>query len=57
PYRAASVPGPVEDAYGCGDCFSAGLAYALGRGLEREEALALAARCGAAALARRGAHG
>jgi len=57
PYRAASVPGPVEDTYGCGDCFSAGLAFALGRGLEREEALALAARCGAAALARRGAHG
>ena len=57
PYRAASVPGPVEDAYGCGDCFSAGLVFALGRGFEREEALALAARCGAAALARRGAHG
>jgi len=57
PFRAASVPGPVEDAYGCGDCFSAGLAYALGRGLEGEEALALAARCGAAALARRGVSG
>lgn len=57
PYRAAPIPGPVEDAYGCGDCFAAGLTLALAEDLEYEQALALAAQSGAAALARRGAHG
>jgi len=57
PYRAAPVPGPVEDAYGCGDCFAAGLTVGLAEGLPAEEALAFAAQCGAAALTRRGAHG
>jgi ribokinase len=28
PFRASPPPGPVEDAYGCGDCFAAGLARA-----------------------------
>ena len=32
PFRAAPLPGPVEDAYGCGDCFAAGLTFALARG-------------------------
>ena len=31
-YAAAELPGPVVDAYGAGDCFAAGLTYALGRG-------------------------
>jgi ribokinase len=44
----------VEDAYGCGDCFAAGLTYALGRDLPTAEALTLAARCGAGALTGRG---
>ena len=57
PYRGAEIPGPLEDAYGCGDCFAAGLTFALGDGLPAEEAIAFAARCGAAALARRGALG
>jgi ribokinase len=57
PYRAAALTGPVEDAYGCGDCFAAGLTFALGDGLPVEEALAFAARSGAAALTRRGALG
>lgn len=57
PYRAAAVPGRVEDAYGSGDCFAAGLTYALAAGAEPEEALALAAQSGAAALTRRGALG
>ena len=57
PYRAVPIPGPIEDSYGCGDCFAAGLAFALGDGLELESALALAAQSGAAALTRRGAHG
>ena len=54
PYRPAPVPGPVVDAYGCGDSFAAGLTFALGRGDEVEEAIGFAARCGAAVLAGRG---
>ncbi|MDX6485221.1 MAG: ribokinase [Gaiellaceae bacterium] len=54
PFRAAPLPGPVEDAYGCGDCFAAGLTYALGEGRPMEEAVALGARCGAAVLTGRG---
>ncbi len=57
PFRAVAPPGPVEDAYGCGDCFAAGLTFALGSGEDRDEALALAALRGAEALVRRGAHG
>jgi ribokinase len=45
------------DAYGCGDCFAAAFTLALARDTALPEALALAARSGAAALARRGAHG
>jgi ribokinase len=56
PFRAAPVPGPIEDAYGCGDCFAAGLTFALGQGRGPEEALDLAARCGAAVLTGRGAY-
>ena len=54
PFRAAPLPGSVVDAYGCGDCFAAGLAFALGRGDGREEALSFAAKCGAAVLTGRG---
>ena len=57
PFRAAPIPGAVEDAYGCGDCFAAGLALALADGRTTEDALAFAAGRGAAALTRRGAHG
>lgn len=56
-FDAAPLPGPVADAYGCGDSFTAGLAYALAGGAELAQALDLAARCGATALTRRGAHG
>jgi ribokinase len=56
PYRAAPPPGPVEDAYGCGDCFAAGLTYGLASGAELEDAVALGARCGAAVLTGRGAY-
>lgn len=55
PYLAAVPPGPVEDAYGAGDCFAAGLAFALAEGRAPAEALAFAAERGAAALTRRGA--
>ena len=50
PYTAAAPPGPIVDAYGAGDCFAAGLAFALASGLERPAAIDFATRCGAAAL-------
>jgi ribokinase len=49
-YEAASLPAPIADAYGCGDSFAAGLAFALGEGKAAEDAIAFAARCGAAVL-------
>jgi ribokinase len=54
PFVAAPVPGPREDAYGCGDSFVAGLTFALGSRLSGHDAVAFAARCGAAALTGRG---
>ncbi|MGE5690699.1 MAG: PfkB family carbohydrate kinase [Pseudomonadota bacterium] len=57
PYRAVPPPGPLEDAYGCGDSFAAGLTFGLAEGRELDDALALAAACGAEALTRRGALG
>jgi len=54
PFRPAPLPGPVVDAYGCGDSFAAGLAFALGRGDSVDDAVALAARCGAAVMTGRG---
>ena len=39
--RGRPAPGPIEDAYGAGDCFAAGLTFALGRGDEPRDALAL----------------
>ncbi len=56
-YEATPLPGPLEDSYGAGDSFAAGLTYALGSGLPPEEALEFAARLGAEALTRSGAHG
>lgn len=56
-YAAAEPPGPIVDMYGAGDVFAAGLAFALGRGDDLEEALALAARCGAWCVAGRGPYG
>jgi ribokinase len=49
-WKAAEVPGPVADAYGCGDSFAAGLTFGLARGDELVDALVLAARCGAVCL-------
>ena len=54
PYSAAAVPGPIEDTYGAGDCFAAGLTYALAASQGAAEAIAFAARCAAAALTGRG---
>ena len=57
PFAAAPLPGPPVDAYGCGDCFAAGLTFALARGDTQADAIAFAAECGAAALTGRGAQG
>ena len=57
PFRAAPLPGSVSDAYGCGDCFAAGLTYGLALGSPVDEAVTLGARCGAAVLTGRGAYG
>jgi ribokinase len=57
PFRAAPLPGPVSDAYGCGDCFAAGLTYGLALGKAVDEAVAIGAECGAAVLTGRGAYG
>jgi ribokinase len=57
PFRAAPLPGPVVDTYGAGDCFAAGLTYALGRGEPAEAAIAFGARCGATVLTGRGPYG
>ena len=56
PYNAAPLPPDPADAYGAGDCFAAGLAFALAAGLDGLEALEFAARCGAGALAGPGVH-
>ena len=49
-WPAQPPPGPIVDSYGCGDSFAAGLTYGLAGGAPLEEALALAARCGAVCL-------
>jgi ribokinase len=56
PFTAAPLPESRADAYGAGDCFAAGLTFALAAGLETQDALAFAARCGAGALAGDGVH-
>jgi ribokinase len=53
-YEATPLPGPPVDAYGCGDSFAAGVTYGLGADMPIDEALNLAARCGAACLTGRG---
>lgn len=53
-WQAAPLPGPRVDSYGAGDSFAGGLTFALGRGDEIGDALALAARCGAACVTGRG---
>ncbi len=57
PFTAQRLPGVVQDAYGCGDSFAAGLAVALADGDSRASAVEFAASWGAAALCRRGALG
>ena len=56
-YEPVTPPGPIVDTYGAGDSFMAGLTFALGSGLAVDEALSLAARCGAWVVAGRGPYG
>jgi ribokinase len=53
-YSATPLPGPIADAYGCGDSFAAGVTVGLGKGMPVDNALELAARCGAACMTGRG---
>jgi ribokinase len=53
-WECTPLPGPISDAYGCGDSFAAGLTYGLGTGLHVQEAAELGARCGAACFTGRG---
>jgi ribokinase len=53
-WEASPLPGPVQDSYGCGDSFAAGLTYGLGSGQTPDEAVRLGGRCGAACLTGRG---
>jgi ribokinase len=55
-WKAAELPGPPRDAYGAGDSFAAGLTFALGADLPVEQAVRVAARCGAHKLAGRAAY-
>jgi ribokinase len=56
-WEPTPLPGEPVDAYGCGDSFAAGLTYGLGAGMALDEAIDLAARCGAACLCGRGPYG
>jgi ribokinase len=56
-WSAAEVPGEPVDAYGCGDSFAAGLAFALGEGRDVPDALDIAAQCGATCMTGRGPYG
>lgn len=55
-WEAAPLPGPLQDSYGAGDSFAAGLAYALGEEKDVPGALAFAAVSAAKALTRSGGH-
>ena len=53
-FDAAPLPGPIADTYGAGDTFGCTLCFALGRGDDLDDALALAARESAEVLTLRG---
>jgi len=53
-YETAAPQGPIVDTYGAGDSFAAGLTFALGLGDALDDALALAARAGAAVITGKG---
>lgn len=53
-FDAPALQAPVVDRYGAGDAFTAGLAFGLGQGRNLEDAIEVAAHCGAAVVAGRG---
>jgi ribokinase len=53
-WEPATPPASRVDVFGCGDSFAAGLTYGLGAGMSLQDALAVAARCGAVCLTGRG---
>ena len=53
-WKAAPLPGPPRDAYGCGDSFAAVFTLGLGRGDSIAQAARLGAEAGARALTRPG---
>jgi ribokinase len=55
-WAAVALPGPLEDSYGAGDSFAAGLAYALSDGRPVPQALEFAAGSAATAMTRPGGH-
>jgi ribokinase len=56
-YAAATLPGPVGDAYGAGDSFAGGFTFGMADGRGVEGALEVAALAGAYKLAGRAAYG
>ena len=54
-WSAVPPPGPIRDAYGCGDSFAAGFTFGLAAGMGPAEAAVVGARCGAQMLTRVGA--
>ncbi len=56
-WRAAPLPGPVADTYGCGDTFAAAVTYGLAAGETVESSLELAAEASASCLTRSGPYG
>jgi ribokinase len=53
-FEPAAVPAPIADTYGAGDSFAAALCFALARRDELDDAVALAARAGAAVITGKG---
>jgi ribokinase len=49
-FGATPLPGPVADAYGCGDSFAAGVTFGLGERRDLQGAVEVGARCGAACM-------
>jgi ribokinase len=56
-WAATAPPGPIVDAYGCGDAFAAGVTYGLAARMDVEHAIALGARCAAVTISGQGPYG
>jgi ribokinase len=56
-WKAAPLPGPIADSYGCGDSFAAALTYGLAAGETVDSSLEVAAEVGASCLTRSGPYG